>query len=323
MKNFEYIYPKTMESIPKILKESNGQALLYAGGTDAIARIKEGIDKPSRLVNLKSLKSSNFLKEDTDGLHIGALTRLVELINNADAQKYTGLIQAAKSVGSVQLRNMGTVGGNLCQRPRCWYFRSRHFPCLRKHGEICYAVDGENKYHCILGGDPCFIVHPSDLAPMLISLNASVRILGLEGWKEMKLEDFFVLPENDPTRETILSEQEVLTEVVVPNKKVKSYFLKHKERKSLDFALVSIAVAGDVENGKLNNIRITLGGVAPIPWRATKVEEMLAGQTALEPLLEKAVEAELENAVPLAQNEFKVYQTKNLLKRAIREFIAS
>ncbi len=323
MKNFVYVYPKTMESIPKILKESNGKALLYAGGTDAIARIKEGIDKPSQLVNLKSLKTSNFIKEDTDGLHIGALTRLVELINNVDAQKYTGLIQAAKSVGSIQLRNMGTVGGNLCQRPRCWYFRSRHFPCLRKHGEICYAVDGENKYHCILGGGPCFIVHPSDLAPILISLNASVRISGLEGSKEVKLQDFFVLPEKDPTRETILSDQEVLTEVVVPIKKVKSYFLKHKERKSLDFALVSIAVAGNVEGGKLNNLRITLGGIAPIPWRAKKAEEMLAGRTASETLLEKAAEAELKDAVPLAQNKFKVYLARNLLKRAIRKFIAS
>jgi xanthine dehydrogenase YagS FAD-binding subunit len=323
MKRFEYVYPKSLESIPKILAKGNGQALLYAGGTDIIARMKEGIDKPQQVINLKAIKELNYIKEDAEIYRIGATTRLVELIRHESLQKLSGLITAAKSVGSIQLRNMGTVGGNLCQRPRCWYFRSRHFPCLRKKGDICFAVGGENKYHCVLGGDPCFIVHPSDLAPALISLDARVRILGPTGQKEVKLEDFFVLPATDPTRETILSPQEILTEVIIPRKLVKSYYLKHKERESLDFALVSISIAGNTNGGRLSDVRIVMGGVAPIPWRARKAEAVLEGKTVNGSLFEKAADAELSDAFPLAQNEFKIYLTKNLLKRALGEFTSA
>jgi xanthine dehydrogenase YagS FAD-binding subunit len=323
MKRFEYVYPKNVESIPKILTKGNGQALLYAGGTDVLARMKEGIDKPQQVINLKAVRELDYIKDDGESYRIGATTRLVELIRHESLQKLSGLITAAKSIGSIQLRNMGTVGGNLCQRPRCWYFRGRHFPCLRKKGEICFAVDGENKYHCILGGDPCFIVHPSDLAPALITLDARVSILGPEGQKEVKLEEFFVLPATDPTRETILSPQEIVTEVIIPHKQVKSYYLKHKERESLDFALVSIAIAGNVNNGRLSNVRIALGGVAPMPWRARKAEMVLDGQPINGSLFEKAADAELGDAFPLAQNEFKIYLTKNLLKRALGEFTST
>ena len=156
MKNFEYVYPKSAESVPAILQETGGKGLIYAGGTDALARMKEGIHQPEQVINIKFIEDLNYIKESAAGLQIGATTPLVDLVENASIQKLTGLHEAVSSIGTIQLRNMGTVGGNLCQRPRCWYYRSRHFDCLRKGGDICYAVSGENKYHAIIGGDPCF-----------------------------------------------------------------------------------------------------------------------------------------------------------------------
>ena len=323
MKNFEYVYPKNAATVPALLSEKEGQSLLYAGGTDAIARLKEGIDTPEQLINLKAVKELNFIKTGKTGLRIGAATPLSDLIENADAKKYPGLIKAAQSIGTIQLRNMGTVGGNLCQRPRCWYFRSRHFPCLRKHGDTCFAIYGENKYHAIIGGNPCFIVHPSDLAPMLIALDARIKISSPKGIREITLEEFFVLPEQDPYHETILKPQELLTEVIVPATTRKSHYLKFRERKSIDFAMVSVAFTATVTGKRLSNLRLVLGGVAPIPWRAHKAEKILEGKEIDDNAILEAGAAELADVSPLDQNEFKVILTKNLLKRAVHELVAA
>jgi xanthine dehydrogenase YagS FAD-binding subunit len=323
MKNFEYIYPKNIESIPAILSESPDNSLLYAGGMDAMARMKEGIVKPARLINLKSVDDLNYITEDSEGLHIGATTRLADLIENKSVQTFTGLKEAVQSIGTVQLRNMITVAGNLCQKPRCWYFRSRHFPCLRKQGDICYAVNGENKYHCILGGGPCFIIHPSDLAPMLLAMDAVVSVVGVKESRQIKLEKFYVLPEQDPYNETVLTAEEIVTEVFVPKKTVKTHYLKFKERESMDFSLVSVAVAADISGKTLKNIRIVFGGVAPVPWRAKAAENVLEGQEMSSKLVEKAGKEELKAVEPLGQNEFKVILAKNLLKKAVRDLIAS
>jgi len=304
------------------LAAEEGQTLLFAGGTDAMMRMKEGLDKPQQLVNLKSVQDLDFIREEKDGLHIGATTHLIDLIENKAAQKWTGLIEAAKSIGTIQLRNMGTVGGNLCQRPRCWYFRSRHFHCLRKYGETCFAIYGENKYHAILGADPCYIVHPSDLAPMLIALGAKAKINGPEGGREIALEDFYVLPEQDAHHETILKPQEVLTEIIVPHPSGKSHYLKFRERQSMDFALISVAVAAKVSGKKTSNVRVAFGGVAPKPWRAKIAEKNLEGKNADSDVVAAAGDAELASAEPLSQNEYKVILAKNLLKRAVRELLA-
>jgi xanthine dehydrogenase YagS FAD-binding subunit len=323
MKNFEYIYPKNVESIPAILADMTGKSLLFAGGTDAMVRLKEGIDKPGQIINLKAVEELAEIKETDDGLHVGATVTLNELLKNKAAAKIKGLIQATESISTIQLRNMGTVGGNLCQRPRCWYFRSRHFHCLRKDGDTCFAVNGENKYHCILGGDDCFIVHPSDLAPMLIALDAKISILGPAGIRNINLEDFYLLPAQDVHNETILKPQELLTDVLIPKSSRTSQYLKFKERGSFDFALVSIALAADVSGKKLNNLRIVMGGVAPVPWRAKQAEQVLEGKEVDDTLIEKAADAELKAAEPLEQNEYKVILSKNMLKRAIRELMAS
>jgi xanthine dehydrogenase YagS FAD-binding subunit len=322
MKNFEYIYPKTIDSIPAILQKIGKKGMIYAGGTDALARMKEGIHQPEQIVNIKFLEDLNYIKSSGEGLQIGATTPLVELVESRDVQKNTGLHEAVKSIGTIQLRNMGTVGGNLCQRPRCWYYRSRHFDCLRKGGDVCYAVSGENKYHAIIGGDPCYIVHPSDLAPMLLALDAKVVIRSVKGTRTIDIGDFYVLPEADPNNETILKPDELLTEVQIPNSSVKSHYVKFRERNSFDFAIVSVAVAAEVSGQKLKNVRMALGGIAPAPWRAQKAEQILEGQTVTDQLLETAGKSELANADPLEQNAYKVVLAKNLIKRAVKEFIS-
>lgn len=324
MKAFEYVYPNDIKSVPKILSEAGDKALVYAGGTDALVRMKEGVNEPSVVVNLKKLDDLAYIKSDSKGLHIGAGTLLVDLIENEEAQAYAGLVKAAKAVGTIQLRNMGTVGGNICQRPRCWYYRSARFDCLRKGGDTCFAIYGDNKYHCIIGGAPCWIVHPSDVAPMLIALDAKIEILGSNGSKSVNAEDFFVLPEQDPYHENILKNDEIVTEILVPgkSKSFKSHYVKFRERDSFDFAMVSVALAADVSNGALKNVRIAYGGVAPKPWRATEAEKKLEGKNPSEQEILDAAGAEFANADPLEQNEYKIVLAKNLLKRTIRELKA-
>jgi len=321
MKSFQYVNPKDVKSIPQILADAGEAALLYAGGTDALARMKEGINSPDIVVNLKKLKDLSFIKADSEGLQIGAGTKLVDILESKQAKDFAGLIEAVKSVGTIQLRNMGTLGGNLCQRPRCWYYRSARFDCLRKGGDTCFAIYGDNKYHCIIGGDPCFIVHPSDIAPMLIALDAQIEIVGLDGERQVKAEEFFVLPEQDPYHENILKQHELVTKIVVPaeSKTLKSHYVKFRERDSFDFAMVSVAVAAHMSGTTVSDVRIAYGGVAPKPWRASKAEAALTGKEATEENILNAAAAEFADAEPLEQNEYKVRLAKNLLKRTFRE----
>ncbi|MBN1561597.1 xanthine dehydrogenase family protein subunit M [candidate division KSB1 bacterium] len=324
MKPFEYVNPKDIKSVPKILAEAE-RALLFAGGTDALARMKEGIDRPDVVVNLKKLTDLAFIKSDRKGLRIGAGALLADIIASKDAQACPGFVEAVKSVGTIQLRNMGTLGGNLCQRPRCWYYRSARFDCLRKGGDTCFAIYGDNKYHCIIGGDPCYIVYPSDIAPMLIALRAEIEVVGLKGKRRVKADDFWVLPAQDPYKENILQNDELVTQVFIPAsaRALKSHYVKFRERDSFDFAMVSVAVAARLDGERLTDVRIAYGGVAPKPWRAVKAERALEGQVATEERVLAAAATEFANAEPLEQNEYKVILAKNLLKRALRELVAA
>lgn len=321
MKPFQYVYPKDLKAVAKILAEAGQTALLYAGGTDALARMKEGVSQPDVVVNLKKISDLAFIQSDKKGLTIGAGTLLADVADSKEAQDYPGLVEAVKAVGTIQLRNMGTIGGNLCQRPRCWYYRSARFDCLKKGGDTCFAIYGDNKYHCIIGGNPCFIVHPSDVAPMLIALDATIKILGLKGTRTVKAEEFYVTPQQDPYKENILHSDEVVTSVHIPAKakSLKSHYVKFRERDSFDFALVSVAIAANFSGDTLSNIRIAYGGVAPKPWRATNAEKLLEGTKTTEQQIFDAATGEFAQAEPLEQNEYKVILAKNLLKRAIRE----
>jgi xanthine dehydrogenase YagS FAD-binding subunit len=318
---FEYVNPDSLKAVPKLLRGAgNREVVLIAGGMDLLGELKDELIAPEQLVNLKSLPELKYIRHDAKGLRIGATTTLSEILADAKIQAdYPGLAQAADSVASIQVRNVGTIGGNLCQRPRCWYYRNPEFPCLKKGGNFCYAVGGNSKYHAILGGDPCFIVHPSDLAPALIALGASVHTRGARGTRELPVESLYVLPKDNVSAETVLAVDEVITEVVVPAPLPgsKSVYLKFKEKGTMDFAMAAAAVSLQVQAGQCRAARIVLGGVAPKPWPVPEAERLLVGQAVTEAAAEAASEVALKGADPLDYNAYKVPLTKALVKRAI------
>jgi xanthine dehydrogenase YagS FAD-binding subunit len=225
-------------------------------------------------------------------------------------------------VASPQLRNQGTIGGNLCQRPRCWYFRG-DYDCARKGGDVCYAVDGENRYHCIFGGGRCQIVHPSDTAPALIALDASVRVAGPKGTRVVPLEKFFVLPADDVTKETVLERGEIVTEVLLPpaDPAMRSSYRKVRARGSWDFAMAGLAVALTKKGDRVERVRAVLSGVAPIPWRSAGIERALVGQRLETRTIARAAEAAVAGAEPLAQNAYKVALVRGVVEEVLASYL--
>ena len=333
MKSFEWSNPTTVDEAVKLLgTPALGRADALdpdetprplAGGQDLITTMKEYITRPSRVVNLKTIPGlAGIAPVRLGGFSIGALTTLSELEENHEIQKqYPGLAEAAHSVASPQIRNLGTVGGNLCQRPRCWYYRLESVICIKKGGAECYAATGENKYNAILGAGPSFIVHPSDLAPMLIALDATVTIQGPDGVHEIPLDQFFTLPrEGNVRRENVLKDGQIITKILLPASvpATRSTYLKFKERASLDFALSSVAAAVDLDQNKnVTRARIVLGGVAPIPWRVQKAEAAIVGKPLTEATVTEAAKLALAGAQPLAHNAYKVPLTQTLVRRAL------
>jgi len=294
-----------------------------AGGQDLLTTMKEYITRPTRVVNLKSIHGLDKIQSDgKGGLRIGALVTLHQLEEDAKVRKsFPGLAEAAHSVGTPQIRHLGTVGGNLCQRPRCWYFRLEEVVCLKKGGTECFAATGENKYHAIFGGGPSYIVHPSDLAPMLVALGASVNVTGGDGKRTIPLDKFFTLPaDGNLRRENVLKNDDLITEVVVPASTfgANSTYLKFKERDSMDFAMSAVAAAVTLgANQTVSEARIVLGGVAPIPWRVAKAEAALVGKTMSQELLAEVAKTALQGAEPLAKNAYKIPLTQTLVRRAL------
>ncbi len=324
MKNFEYNQPRNLKEASTILQEHPGVALPYAGGTDLLGLMKDGVVEPAQLVNLKNLSElKGIAYRPGKGLEIGALTTLSEIVDSREiAENFPLLVQTARQVASPQLRNVGTLGGNLCQRPRCWYFRG-DFPCLRKGGEICYAVDGENKFHCVIGGGPCYIVHPSDMAVALLAYDARVEIQAGKKSRQISLKDFFVLPQENYLHENILKPGEILTRVVVPEQAAgaRTLFLKIQERQVWDFATVSLAVVLWTKDRQVEKGRVVLGGVAPVPWLEETVSRRLTGITIEETTINNLADSLLKEAEPLEQNAYKVILARNLFKQAMQEII--
>jgi len=316
---FSYINPARLEQVPGLLK-NDWQSKVIAGGTDLVGEMKDYVESPKRLVNLKSIPGLDQIEVDNQGVTIGAMTTLTDIAEHTDIQKnYAALAQSAGVVASPQIRNVGTLGGNLCQRPRCWYYRDPDAICLKKGGDVCYALSGLNKYHAIFGGGPVYIVHPSDIAPALVALGAEVTILGASGARTMPMEDFFILPTvANPFRENILASNEIITRIRVPkpDTNTTSFYLKLHERGSFDFALVSVAGVFQVQGKKCQQLSLVLGGVAPTPWRSSEAEQVLRGQVISEALAQRAGEAAVKNADPMSDNGYKVTLTQNLIKRA-------
>lgn len=326
MKSFEWVSPTSIADALKVLQpgskmDPDEAPQPMAGGQDLLTAMKDYIVRPQRVVNLKSVPGLDKILFGEKSVKIGALVTLVAIEEHPEILKrFPGLSEAAHSIATLQIRNLATVGGNLCQRPRCWYFRLENVICLKKGGNECYAESGENKYHAIFGGGPSFIVHPSDLAPMLVALEAKVTVASPKGQRVLPLEKFFVLPADEVRRENVLEPGEIVVEIEVPFSRFasRSTYLKFKERPSHDFATVSAAAAVDaVSGGRIGEARIVMGGVAPIPWRVPKAESYLAGKAADPKVFAEAARIAMEGAQPLAKNGYKIPLAQTIVRRAL------
>jgi len=306
MPTFQYISVKRVEDGVKQLSTAGSK--IHAGGTDLLGCIRERIFPVEKMVSINGIKELKGISEKDGGLRIGALTTITEMAENPLIQKlFPGLARAAGEVASPQLRNQGTIGGNICQKPRCWYYRGE-FHCTRKGGGICFAYSGENQYHCIFGGDGCYIVHPSDTAPVLAALEAQMGVTGPQGARMVKAEEFFVPPAVDPTRETVIGPEEIVTEILIPAPLpgLKSSYRKVRARRSWDFALAGVALALNFDGVRVAKSRVFLSGVAPVPWRAKEVEEEITGKELTAGTIAKAGAVAVKKAEPLSKNGYKV-----------------
>ncbi|MBW1722429.1 MAG: xanthine dehydrogenase family protein subunit M [Deltaproteobacteria bacterium] len=322
MRPFKHYNARSVEEALSLLKRYEGKACLIAGGTDLLGVLKGEIlpDYPEALVNIKTILGLNEMGEDEEGLKLGALVRLVEIARFPMIKgRYGALVKAAESVATPEIRNMGTVGGNLCQDNRCWYYRYPHHMggrilCYRKGEGPCHAIKGDNRYHAVIGGKGCFAVCPSDMAVALAALDGRVRIAQPDGGKkDLSILEFYT------ARGHVLRSDEILTEIRVPRPpdNARQTFLKFRLRESVDFAVASVASLISVEDGVCKDARIVLGAVAPTPYRAMAAEAVLKGRHLEQRVAEEAAEAALSDAKPLAKNAYKVEVTKTLVKRAI------
>ena len=322
MKTFTNTNPNSLEQAVSLVQQAraNGQtASLVGGGSDLLALVKDFIVKPDVLVNLKTIKGLDQVVPEAGGVHIGGLITLDALGSHPVIRsQYTVLAEAAETVATPQIRNVGTLGGNVCQRPWCWYFRNG-FPCLKNGGSMCYSVGGENQFHAIFGGGPSYIVHPSDTATALVALGAKFRVVGPSGERVVPGADFFVLPRQDSTRENILAPGELLSAVQLapapPGRR--STYNKVLDREAWTHAVVSAAVVLDMDREICRCASVVLGGVAPIPWRVPDAERLLAGQRITPALASKVGEAAVAGAQPLTKNAYKVPMTKALVRRTV------
>lgn len=321
MKSFEYLQPETIKAASKHLQKNNN-SFPYAGGTDLLGLMKDEIIEPNQLVNLKNIGKYNSIEyNESEGLKIGALAKLSEIEEHPIVkEKYKVLAEAIAEIATLQLRNVGTLGGNICQRPRCFYFRG-DYDCIRKGGDTCFAITGNNKFHCIIGGGPCYIVHPSDTAVALIALDAKFKVFNGKEEKLISAKDFFILPEIDDTRENILNKGDLLLEIIVPavrNKLVGKY-IKIKERGAWDFAMVSIAGVFNKEGNKIKNGKIAFGGVAPIPWEEEIINSNLTNLILNESNIIKLSNYAFTNAEEMSMNSYKIKMARNLIKKILLE----
>jgi xanthine dehydrogenase YagS FAD-binding subunit len=320
MPNFSYVRPKSLKEAIQHLTSEGARA--HAGGTDLLGCLRDNVFVSKKVVSLSGLKEIRGIRETKEGgLRIGALTTIAEIANSKMIRdRYPALAKAALEVASPQLRNQGTIGGNLCQKPRCWYYRGE-FHCLRKGGNTCYAYQGENQYHCIFGsGQICYIVHPSDTAPALFAYEASLRIAGPRGTRLLPVEKFYVLPSEDVEKETVLKPNEILTEILLPPqaKELRSSYRKVRARQSWDFALAGVALALKFKEDRVEKARVVLTGAAPIPWRSREAEQTLASTRLNTETITWAADAALKHAEPLEKNGYKIRLFRGILEEELR-----
>jgi xanthine dehydrogenase YagS FAD-binding subunit len=327
MRAFQLHQPTTTEEAVEALASLGPDARPLAGGTDLVAGVMrdqivgKGMPYPRHLVDLSRIPTLRGIATETHGLRIGAATPLMEIAESSDARQHWPLLaEAAESVASPEIRVVGTLGGNIHQRPRCWFFRNKDFDCVKKGGDICFAVKGDNRYNAILGGNLCYIVHPSDLATALLALGAYARVVSRDGERLIPFDDYFVAPQDDLLRESVLRPDEILADVLVPHPapRVGQAWEKLNEKggPTWDFALVSVAAVVDAEDGVWRDGRIVLGGVAPVPYRATVIEEALAGEDVRSTVAD-AARTIRDVARPMSDNAYKLELVEYLVERVV------
>ena len=309
---FKYSRPTTLDQLFATIEDQ--PARVHAGGSDLMGCLREGVFDAGTVVSLSGIEELQGIRPANGGLRVGAMTSVADVAAHDEVRsKFAALAEAAAVVASPQLRNQGTIGGNLCQKPRCWYYRG-HFDCLRKGGDMCYAYEGENQYHCIFGGDMCYIVHPSDTAPALAALGAVCRITGPGGSRSLPIEKLHVPPSDDPQREISLEDDEILTEIMLPKPAagLRSSYRKVRSRGAWDFALAGLALALVFDGETVSSARVFLSGAAPVPWRSRAVESVVTGTALDDSTIAKAAEAVVAGAEPLAENGYKIDLFKGL-----------
>jgi xanthine dehydrogenase YagS FAD-binding subunit len=318
VKSFAYVKAAGEKQAVAALAAPGGRSLPLAGGMDLIGLMKDYVAQPDRLVSVKDLDAT--ISKGAGGtLRIGSAVTLADLAANADARRlYPALTDAAAEVGTPQIRNLGTVGGNLNQRPRCWYFRNEEFHCLKKGGSRCFAVDGENQYHAIFGDGPCHIVHPSSLAVPAIALDAKFRIVGPAGEREVAAADYYQMPDRNLLGETVLAANEILTHVIIPapgQTRNATYEVRFKQSHDWPLAMTSVALSMQGQN--VRAARVVMGAVAPVPWRSAAAEAALNGKRLSEQVAMEAADAAVAAAKPMSGNAYKVQIARTSVKRAI------
>lgn len=300
-------------------RASGRQAMIASGGSDLLGMVKDRIVTPDVLIHLRAIKGLDQVTTASGSVNIGGQITLDALSRHPLIRRdYAVLAEAAESVATPQIRNAGTLAGNVCQRPWCWYYRNG-FPCFKAGGNTCFSITGENQFHAIFGGGPSFIVHPSDTAPALVALNAKFKIVGPKGDRTVSAAAFFVLPKQNAGRENALGDDEVLASIELPAVRpgTRSSYHKVLDREAWTHAVVSVAVVLEMDKDVCRSARVVLGGVAPIPWHVPDAERLLAGQRITPELAAKAAETALAGATPLAKNAYKVPLTREVVQRTV------
>ena len=320
MKAFAYVDATNEREAIAALK-TDGIALPLAGGQDLLARMKDYIDSPDRVVNVKNALDATVVRTPEGGVKIGAAVKIIDLYENRlVARLYPAVNAAAIEVGTPQIRHQGTVGGNINQRPRCWYFRNEEFVCYKKGGSRCFAVNGENQYHAIFGNDgPSHIVHPSSLAVPFVAYGARFRVVGPKGEREVPASDFFTMPTlANVLKENVLDDEELLTHVILPPPgNVKSGHYEVRYKASHDWPLAFTTVVLTMNGNTIASGRVVLGAVAPVPWRSKPAEAALAGKPLDEDTAALAGEAAVSEARPMSGNAYKIQIARTAVKRAV------
>lgn len=325
MKGFELHEPTTVKQAVDTLTRLGTKGKVLAGGSDLVSGVMKdwvegtGMPMPTALVDITTIPQLKGIKVAAAGITIGANTTLTEIFESKEvSEKLPLLAQAAHSVASPLIRNYATLGGNINQRPRCWFLRGPDFDCYKKGGDFCFSVGGDNRYHAIIGGELCYIVHPSDTAGALLALNAQAKIAGPAGERMVPFDSYFVGPRENILNENVLKMNEIMVEVFIPNPApgTKQTWMKLKNREVYDFALISVAAAFTVAGDVWQDGRIVMGGVAPVPYRATVIENQLKGKN-IKTSIKQAAAIIRTVARPMSMNAYKVDIAQSLVERTI------